>query len=184
MSQCGSLCVLVYLEICWTSWIVGSCLLSNLGNFWAYFFKYFFCLFLCIYIRSVPKSCPTLCDPKHCSLPGSSFHGIFQARMLEWVVFSFSGGSSSPTGWTHIAYTCRRIIYHRATREASSLFGTLMCVLVELMESLSTLRYLKLWFCSCCYSSPFFFLLHRLDGFIWAVLNFAEFFYLLKKICC
>ena len=35
-------------------------------------------------------SCPTLCDPMDCSLPGSSVHGIFQARILEWVAISFS----------------------------------------------------------------------------------------------
>ena len=32
-----------------------------------------------------PQSCPTLCDPMDCSLPGSSVHGIFQARILEWI---------------------------------------------------------------------------------------------------
>ena len=36
------------------------------------------------------QSCPTLCDPVNCSLPGSSVHGIFQARILEWVAISFS----------------------------------------------------------------------------------------------
>ena len=39
---------------------------------------------------SVAQSCLTLCDPMDCSLPGSSVHGIFQARILEWVVISFS----------------------------------------------------------------------------------------------
>ena len=34
--------------------------------------------------REVAQSCPTLCDPTDCSLPGSSVHGIFQARVLEW----------------------------------------------------------------------------------------------------
>ena len=38
--------------------------------------------------------CPTLCDPKDCSPPGSSVHGILQARILEWVAISFSRGSS------------------------------------------------------------------------------------------
>ena len=37
---------------------------------------------------------PTLCNPMDCSLPGSSVHGIFQARVLEWGVISFSRGSS------------------------------------------------------------------------------------------
>ena len=38
----------------------------------------------------VAQSCPTLCDPMDCSLPGSSVHGIFQARVLEWVAIAFS----------------------------------------------------------------------------------------------
>ena len=36
------------------------------------------------------QSCPTLSDPTDCSLPGSSVHGIFQARVLEWVAIAFS----------------------------------------------------------------------------------------------
>ena len=43
---------------------------------------------------SVAQSCLTLCDPKDCNLPGSSVHGMFQARMLEWVAVSSSRGSS------------------------------------------------------------------------------------------
>ena len=38
------------------------------------------------------QSCPTLCDPMDCSLPGSSVHGIFQARVLEWGAIAFSNG--------------------------------------------------------------------------------------------
>jgi len=41
----------------------------------------------------VTQSCPTLCDPKDCSPPGSSVHGILQARILEWVAIPFSMGS-------------------------------------------------------------------------------------------
>ena len=44
----------------------------------------------------VAQSCPTLCDPVDCSSPGSSVHGILQARVLEWVAISFSRGSSRP----------------------------------------------------------------------------------------
>ena len=43
---------------------------------------------------AVAQSCPTLCDPVDCTLPGSSIHGIFQVRILEWVVIFFSKGSS------------------------------------------------------------------------------------------
>ena len=42
----------------------------------------------------VVQSCPTLCDPVDYSLPGSSVHGILQARVLEWVAIPFSRGSS------------------------------------------------------------------------------------------
>ena len=38
----------------------------------------------------VAQSCPTLSDPMDCSPPGSSIHGIFQARVLEWVAIAFS----------------------------------------------------------------------------------------------
>ena len=38
----------------------------------------------------VAQSCLTLCDPMECSPPGSSIHGIFQARVLEWVAIAFS----------------------------------------------------------------------------------------------
>ena len=38
----------------------------------------------------VIRLCPTLCNPMDCSLPGSSVHGIFQARTLEWVAIAFS----------------------------------------------------------------------------------------------
>ena len=41
----------------------------------------------------VAQSCPTLSDPMDCSLPGSSVHGIFQLRVLEWVAIAFSVGS-------------------------------------------------------------------------------------------
>ena len=44
----------------------------------------------------VAQSCPTLCDPMDCSLPGSSVHKIFQARILEWVAISFSRDLPNP----------------------------------------------------------------------------------------
>ena len=53
------------------------------------------CHFLlqCVKVKSeseVARSCLTLSDPMDCSLPGSSVHGIFQARVLEWVAIAFS----------------------------------------------------------------------------------------------
>ena len=47
--------------------------------------------------------CPTLCDPMHCSPPGSSVHGIFQARIREMAAIFYFRGSSQPTDQTHIS---------------------------------------------------------------------------------
>ena len=44
----------------------------------------------------IAQSCPTLCDSMDCSLPGSSVHGIFQSRILEWVSITYSSESSGP----------------------------------------------------------------------------------------
>ena len=52
---------------------------------------------------SVAKSCLTLCDPKDCSPPDSSVHGILQARILEWVAMPSSRGSSQPRDQTHVS---------------------------------------------------------------------------------
>ena len=57
------------------------------------------CHFLlqCMKVKSegkVAQLCPTLSDPMDCSLPGSSVHGIFQARVLEWVAIAFSESES------------------------------------------------------------------------------------------
>ena len=51
----------------------------------------------------VGQSCPTLCDPVDCSPPGSSVHGILQARILEWVTISLSRGSSQPKDRTQVS---------------------------------------------------------------------------------
>ena len=55
-------------------------------------------------VFSVAQSCPTLCDPMDCSPPGSSVHGILQARKLEWVAVPSSQGSSWPSDQTQVAY--------------------------------------------------------------------------------
>ena len=61
------------------------------------------CKFLLLIVRPVydilcvcAQSCLILCNPMDCSLPGSSVHGILQARILEWVAISYSTGSSNP----------------------------------------------------------------------------------------
>ena len=56
----------------------------------------------------VSQSGLTLCNPMDCSLPGSSVHGILQARILEWVAISFSRGSSQPSDRTQVSCTAGR----------------------------------------------------------------------------
>ena len=60
----------------------------------------------------IAKLCLTLCDPKDCSLPGSSVHEIFQARILEWIAISFSRRSSKPRDQTHISCVGKGFLYH------------------------------------------------------------------------
>ena len=65
----------------------------------------------------VAQSCPTLCNPVDCSLPGSSVHAIFQARILEWVAVSFSRGSSQLRDQTQVSCIVGRHFTVWATRE-------------------------------------------------------------------
>ena len=91
-----------------------------------YYFESVILLFVCIHIflavpsmypcrvstavREVPvcakllQSCPTLCEPMDYSPPGSSVHGILQARILEWAAMPSSRGSSQPRDWTGVSY--------------------------------------------------------------------------------
>ena len=69
------------------------------------------CNFLCCAVLClVTQSCLILCDPIDRSLPGSSVHGILQARILEWVAIPFSRGSSWPKDWTQVCTAGRFFI--------------------------------------------------------------------------
>ena len=78
-------------------------------------------LYLKVNIKSTcAQSCSTLCDPMGCSPPGSSVHGIFQKRTLEWVAIFFFKGSSQPRDWTCVlCIFCigSSILYYWATTE-------------------------------------------------------------------
>ena len=71
------------------------------------------------------------CDPTYCGLPGSSVHGIFQARILEWVANPFSRGIFPTQSSNPCLLHCRRILYHWATWEASMVY----LVLYNLLKS-------------------------------------------------
>ena len=72
----------------------------------------------------VAQSCLTLCDPRDCSLPGFSVHGIFQARILEWVTISFSRKSSRPRDRARVSHIGGRCFNLWATREAHPTYTT------------------------------------------------------------
>ena len=71
---------------------------------------------VCVCVHST-QSCPTLCNPMDYNPPGSSVHGVFLARILEWVAVSYSRGSSQ--SWDQVCISCiDRILYHCITWEA------------------------------------------------------------------
>ena len=65
----------------------------------------------------VTQSCPTLWDSMNCRLPGSSVHGIYQARVLGWIAISFSRGSFHPRNRTRVSHIVGRRFTIWATRE-------------------------------------------------------------------
>ena len=69
----------------------------------------------------VTQSCLTLCNSLDCSLPGSSVHGIFQARILEWVATPFFRGSSRPRNWIMVSCISSRFFTIWATSYWASL---------------------------------------------------------------
>ena len=65
--------------------------------------------------RAVCYSSVQLCNPMDCGPPGSSVHGILQARILEWVAVPSSRGSSQPRDWTQVSFISwihRHVLYH------------------------------------------------------------------------
>ena len=77
-------------------------LVTNTGLINAHCFFFINDVIHALYMRAkLIQLCPTLCKPMDCSLPGSSVHGILQARILEWVAVPSSRGSSQPRDQTY-----------------------------------------------------------------------------------
>ena len=83
----------------------------------------------------VTQSNPTLSDPMDCSLPGSSVHGILQARILEWVAISFRG-SSWPRDWTWVSSIAGRFFYHLSHWVSSMYYAAAAAELLQLCPTL------------------------------------------------
>ena len=111
--------------------------------------------FSCIWLLSRVQ---LFCDPMDCSSPGSSVHGIFQARILERVAISSSRGSSQCRVWIHIcvSWIDRRILYHWATWEALLVLlyiqNVLYNIYVILLNIVLVMLWLTEWFCISLYS--------------------------------
>ena len=73
-------------------------------------------------VKTVSRLCLTLCDPMDCSLPGSSVHGILQARLLEWVAIPFSRASSWPRDQIWISGIIGRFFTVWAARKAKEIY--------------------------------------------------------------
>ena len=67
-----------------------------------YYFHINLLIQMCVHAKLL-QSCPTFCNPMNCSPPGSSVHGILQARILKWVVIPFSRGLSRPRDLTQVS---------------------------------------------------------------------------------
>ena len=127
--------------------------------------EYYYCLLRAVVIHlfsdflnylartvcSVTQLWLSLCHLKDCSPLGSSVHGIFQARILQWVVFCYSRVSSWPRNGTHIfcvSCTDSQILYHCATWEAHSKdfipWHMHHCVCIQLVSDLANIS-LNAW---------------------------------------
>ena len=110
-----------------------------------------FCTTLVAFMRA--QSCLTLCNPMDYSLPGSSVHGIFQARILEWVAILYSRESFQSRDRTYVScvscisctgslilYNCATweaflMLYSLATRNSLSFLHAYICVFYKVWEA-------------------------------------------------
>ena len=156
----------------------------------------------------VSQLCLTLCDPMDCSPQGSSVHGIFQARILEWVAIPLSRGSSRPSDWTLVCSIAGRFLtiwatmvpcIHLALQSSRWVQGLAFCPQISngseelIFQSAQLLTYywhrastLKLLTCGTrnqkeqCF---FLFLRFRTLSMEWNVLYFYLCFFFFRNIC-
>ena len=89
----------------------------------------------------VTQSCPTLCNPMNYTV-----HGILQARILEWVAFPFSRGSSQPRDWTQVSCIAGGFFTRWATRGSLAIWLILLYFCVEIKQCKFDID-LRIWRC-------------------------------------
>ena len=93
----------------------------------------------CFDVPLVSQSRPTLCSPMDYISPGYSVHGIFQARLLEWVVISLLQRMFPTRDWIHVSfasYIASGFFAHRAAREARMLIGRFKIINITIFPHL------------------------------------------------
>ena len=109
----------------------------------------------CVRVKSL-QLCPTLCDPMDCSLPGSSVHGILQARIVEWVTMPSSRGSSrrkDQTCLSYISWVGRQFLYQEWHLESAPHPSGIHDVKhLDLVQSVG-----KKWWSWCSFNVHFFY---------------------------
>ena len=119
-----------------------------------------------MHVLCCAQSCPTPCDPMDCSPPGSSVHGILQARKLVWVATPSFRGSSQPRDWTQVSHIADRFFTSWASREAPLCAHSITIsfqVLMEITFNMVKLYHSHLTLCqiifnniqNCSYIVPF-----------------------------
>ena len=104
------------------------------------------CVCVCV-CTLVAQLCPTLCDPMDCSPPGSSVHGILQARILEWVAISFSTSGVSQFSSVQLLSHVRLFATPWTAARQASLSVTNSQSLFKLMSIESVMPYNNLILC-------------------------------------
>ena len=99
--RCSNIYIWWQLRIAGLSYSLGITL-ANQIQVRTSFLATIFTTTVCMHANSL-ESCLTLCNPVDCSMPGSSVHGILQARILKWVAVPSSKGSSWPRDWTRFS---------------------------------------------------------------------------------
>ena len=121
--------VLVLRRILFSNWSIVN--LQCCVHFWCTE-NWFICRYACMFVQAL-QPCLTLCDPMDYSPPGSSVHGILQARILEWVAMPSSRESSQSRDQNHISCTAGGFFTTMTMWEAYVCVYVCVCVCIYIL---------------------------------------------------